>query len=193
MPKLDNVRIVHSPPVAADADVPAIASESCRDALPFAAVVTYRSAIGGRWKRGLDIAVALALAPVWAPRLCALSLLGRLRSDECITYGGRVFRLILRKDGAPGDGPGLLGLLHVLRGEMSLVGPTPLRREEATAARIRSHYLSARPGLIGAEVVGGARRPILAKAYAQDQSLGYDLQALAGAMARRKRNGAERP
>jgi exopolysaccharide production protein ExoY len=41
-------------------------------------------------------------------------------------------------------------LFNVLRGEMSLVGPSPLTREELDPLRTsKRHYLSARPGVIG--------------------------------------------
>lgn len=45
-------------------------------------------------------------------------------------------------------------LFNVLRGEMALVGPTPLSSDELAALRVgRSYYLSARPGVIGVSAV----------------------------------------
>lgn len=69
-------------------------------------------------------------------------------------------------------------LFNVLRGEMSLVGPRPLKREEVEALRTaRRYYLSARPGVIGLgsgegddESVGGPY-----KVYALSWSIWHDL------------------
>ncbi len=69
-------------------------------------------------------------------------------------------------------------LLNVLRGEMSLVGPRPLKREEVETLRTaRRYYLSARPGVIGLgtgegddESVGGPY-----KLYALSWSIWHDL------------------
>lgn len=69
-------------------------------------------------------------------------------------------------------------LFNVLRGEMSLVGPRPLKREEVEALRTaRRYYLSARPGVIGLgsdegddESVGGPY-----KVYALSWSVWHDL------------------
>ena len=69
-------------------------------------------------------------------------------------------------------------LFNVLRGEMSLVGPRPLEREDVETLRTaRRYYLSARPGVIGLgggegdeESVGGPY-----KVYALSWSIWHDL------------------
>lgn len=69
-------------------------------------------------------------------------------------------------------------MFNVLRGEMSLVGPRPLRRDEVDALRTaRRYYLSARPGVIGLgdgdgdeESVGGPY-----KIYALSWSIWHDI------------------
>ncbi len=48
-------------------------------------------------------------------------------------------------------------LINVLRGEMSLVGPAPLAREELEPLKTaKRHYLSARPGLMGISAIADA-------------------------------------
>jgi exopolysaccharide production protein ExoY len=72
----------------------------------------------------------------------------------------------------------LPNLFNVLRGEMSLVGPRPLMREEVEMLRTaRRYYLSARPGVIGLgngeadeESVGGPY-----KVYALSWSIWHDI------------------
>jgi exopolysaccharide production protein ExoY len=76
-------------------------------------------------------------------------------------------------------------LINVLRGEMSLVGPRPITRDElsryGTSAR---HYLSVTPGVTGLWQVSGrnnlsyAERVRLDAAYARHWSLGGDLRIL---------------
>ncbi len=68
-------------------------------------------------------------------------------------------------------------LINVLNGDMSLVGPRPLARDEVEALRTpRRYYLSARPGIIGIgsgegdENVGGPY-----KVYALSWSLWHDV------------------
>ena len=77
-------------------------------------------------------------------------------------------------------------LLNVLTGEMSLVGPRPVVREEldyyASSAR---HYLSARPGLSGLWQISGrsdttyAERVRLDRFYVTNWSLLRDMRIIA--------------
>ena len=64
-------------------------------------------------------------------------------------------------------------LLNVLRGEMSIVGPAPLTRDELEPMKsAKRHYLSARPGVVGVEVILDGHEDTLAqyKAYAMSWS-----------------------
>ena len=84
-------------------------------------------------------------------------------------------------------------LLNVLRGDMSLVGPRPLRREELERSYAlfggAAAYLSVRPGLTGpcqacgrGGELGARERVALEVAYAQRPSLRADLAILAKAL-----------
>ncbi len=64
-------------------------------------------------------------------------------------------------------------LLNVLRGEMSIVGPSPLTRDELEPMKsAKRHYLSARPGVVGVSVILDGHEDTLAqyKAYAMSWS-----------------------
>ena len=84
-------------------------------------------------------------------------------------------------------------LFNVLRGEMSLVGPRPLEREEVETLRTaRRYYLSARPGVVGLgsgegdeESVGGPY-----KVYALSWSIWHDI-LIASRAARELRDRGE--
>lgn len=84
-------------------------------------------------------------------------------------------------------------LFNVLRGEMSLVGPRPLAREEVEMLRTaRRYYLSARPGVVGLgsgegddESVGGP-----CKVYALSWSIWHDI-LIASRAARELRDRGE--
>lgn len=67
-------------------------------------------------------------------------------------------------------------LLNVLRGEMSLVGPTPLTREELNAVTAgKRHYLSARPGVVCISgMLEADQEASQYKLYALNWSLGAD-------------------
>ena len=72
----------------------------------------------------------------------------KLRNDPRITAVGNV----LRKSSADE----LLQLVNVIRGEMSLVGPRPIVRDEAILYGPHFHeYTMARPGLTGLWQVSG--------------------------------------
>jgi lipopolysaccharide/colanic/teichoic acid biosynthesis glycosyltransferase len=132
-------------------------------------------------KRGFDLAAALLLLPLLAPLFLAIALLVLLRLGRPVLFvqpragrGGRRFALLKFRSMAPGPGPDaarlspfgrrlrasgldeLPQLLHVLRGEMSLVGPRPL------PLAYLAHYsprqairLRVRPGLLGPGVAAG--------------------------------------
>lgn len=76
-------------------------------------------------------------------------------------------------------------LINVLRGEMSLVGPRPITRQEiARYGALASDYLSCRPGITGLWQVSGrsgtdySRRVQLDSEYARNVSLRLDLAIL---------------
>lgn len=148
------------------------------------------------------LALIAAVAAVVKVRHSAPVLLG----DERIGYGGDSFTCLrlrlslptavierLRPSDSPSDEPPaeiegraakwrealerLPQLINVFNGDMSLVGPRPLARDEVEALRTpRRYYLSARPGIIGIgsgegdENVGGPY-----KVYALSWSLWHDL------------------
>jgi lipopolysaccharide/colanic/teichoic acid biosynthesis glycosyltransferase len=105
----------------------------------------------------------------------------KLRRDPRVTRLGRALRATSLDE--------LPQLLNVLRGEMSLVGPRPVLRDEldgfyAPAGAVEA-YLSVRPGLTGAWQVSGrsdtgyAERVALDAAYARSPSLRTDIAILA--------------
>jgi exopolysaccharide production protein ExoY len=64
-------------------------------------------------------------------------------------------------------------LLNVLRGEMAIVGPSPLTRDELEPMKsAKRHYLSARPGVVGVSVILDGHEDTHAqyKAYAMSWS-----------------------
>jgi exopolysaccharide production protein ExoY len=74
-------------------------------------------------------------------------------------------------------------LINVIRGEMSLVGPRPVTRQELDHyGRYSAYYLQARPGLTGAWQISGRsntsyeERVALDTQYVRDWSFGADLK-----------------
>lgn len=68
-------------------------------------------------------------------------------------------------------------LFNVLRGEMALVGPSPLSREQLEPLKTaKRYYLSARPGVVGVSAVADANEEEASqyKLYAFAWSLGVD-------------------
>jgi lipopolysaccharide/colanic/teichoic acid biosynthesis glycosyltransferase len=64
-------------------------------------------------------------------------------------------------------------MLNVLRGEMAIVGPSPLTRDELEPMKsAKRHYLSARPGIVGVSAIldGHDDRQAQYKAYAMSWS-----------------------
>lgn len=105
----------------------------------------------------------------------------KLRRDPRITRIGRVLRATSMDE--------LPQLINVARGEMSLVGPRPITREELdqhyAPAGAAADYLSLRPGLTGPWQVSGrsgldySKRIAMDCAYARNPSLRKDLVLLA--------------
>jgi exopolysaccharide production protein ExoY len=105
----------------------------------------------------------------------------KLRRDPRITPLGRVLRATSLDE--------LPQLLNVLRGEMSLVGPRPVLRDELARFYAPSNadkdYLSVRPGITGPWQVSGrsntgyAERVALDASYVRNPSLRADLVILA--------------
>lgn len=64
-------------------------------------------------------------------------------------------------------------LFNVIRGEMALIGPAPLTREQLEPMRsARRYYLSARPGVIDTStIIGGSDDPSQYKIYAMSWAL----------------------
>ena len=171
-----------------------------------------RAALRPPLKRAIDVAGAAALLLPVAPAFGLVSLLlwagggpVLIARRRVVGRGGREFALLAFH--APEEAPGgarltrlgralrwtgldeLPQLLNVLRGDMSLVGPRPLRREELERSYAlfggAAAYLSVRPGLAGpCRVRGGGglgarERVALDTAYAQGPSLRADLAILA--------------
>jgi exopolysaccharide production protein ExoY len=102
----------------------------------------------------------------------------KLRHDPRVTRLGRFLRRTSLDE--------LPQLLNVLRGEMSLVGPRPVVREELLRyGRNVGTYLAAKPGITGLWQVTGRndtdyrRRVVLDTYYVRNQNLMLDLYILA--------------
>ncbi len=102
----------------------------------------------------------------------------KLRHDPRVTPLGRFLRRTSLDE--------LPQLLNVLRGEMSLVGPRPVVREELLRyGRSVGTYLAAKPGITGLWQVTGRndtnyrRRVVLDTYYVRNQTLLLDLYILA--------------
>ena len=98
----------------------------------------------------------------------------KLQSDPRVTRVGRILRALSLDE--------LPQLINVLKGEMSLVGPRPVVREELALYRSAiAYYKSARPGLTGLWQVSGrndvsyGRRVLLDRTYVSNWSLTRDL------------------
>ncbi|MEU6927800.1 sugar transferase [Streptomyces sp. NPDC046385] len=156
-------------------------------------------------KRAVDVAGGLALLAVLSPliALVALSVTvgtssphGVLRRRPVAGRGGRTFTMLTFRTKSPLATLPLL--LHVVRGEMSLVGPCPLppgHRESTGDGRRR---LSVRPGMTGLWQISGRselpweERELLDLHYVDHHWLGMDLVILARTLpAVRRRRHAE--
>lgn len=67
-------------------------------------------------------------------------------------------------------------LFNVIRGDMAIVGPTPLSREQLEPMKsARRYYLSARPGVVGTStIIGGSGDPSQYKIYAMSWAVTTD-------------------
>jgi Undecaprenyl-phosphate galactose phosphotransferase WbaP len=102
----------------------------------------------------------------------------KIRNDPRITPVGRFLRRTSLDE--------LPQLWNILRGEMSLVGPRPVVREELLRyGRNVAHYLAVRPGLTGLWQVKGRsntsyrRRVAMDTYYVLNQGIVFDLQIVA--------------
>ncbi|MFI8963442.1 sugar transferase [Streptomyces sp. NPDC053493] len=157
-------------------------------------------------KRAFDLAGGLLLLVVLSPLIAALALSltlgsgsarGALRRRPVAGRGGRTFTMLSFRTKSPLAA--LPQLLHVVRGEMSLVGPCPLapgHRESTGDGRRR---LSVRPGMTGPWQISGRselpweERELLDLHYVDHHWLGMDLSILARTLpAVRKRHSATR-
>jgi lipopolysaccharide/colanic/teichoic acid biosynthesis glycosyltransferase len=115
----------------------------------------------------------------------------KLKDDPRVTRAGRVLRSTSLDE--------LPQLINVLRGEMSLVGPRPVIRDELDRFYAplggQAAYLSVRPGITGSWQVNGrsdtgyAKRVSLDTAYATGTSLLWDCRIMlqtVGAVIRRQ-------
>ncbi|MET9375981.1 sugar transferase [Streptomyces sp. NPDC002992] len=156
-------------------------------------------------KRALDLLGGLFLLAVLAPLISAVALSlalstagagGVVRRRTVAGRGGRAFTMVTFRTKSPLAGLPLL--LHVVRGEMSLVGPCPLtpgHRECTGEARRR---LSVRPGVTGLWQISGRselpweERELLDLHYVDHHWLGMDLAILARTLpaVRRRRAAA---
>ncbi len=152
--------------------------------------------------------LALLLAFAWALERGVAPIVSL---DTRVGYGGRTFRLmrlcldrpaskqdvgdeapadlsaVARFKGARSDVRRVLErlpqLIDVLRGTMSLVGPSPLTREQVEHLRsARRAYLSARPGVIGLGGEASEENSTLYRAYAASWSFGADFTIMSAAL-----------
>ncbi|MFF9196645.1 sugar transferase [Streptomyces sp. NPDC014779] len=157
-------------------------------------------------KRAVDVAGGLALLLLLSPLIAGVALsltlgtgsaAGALRRRPVAGLGGRTFTMLTFRTRSPLASLPLL--LHVVRGQMSLVGPCPLapgHRESTGEGRRR---LSVRPGMTGLWQISGRselpweERELLDLHYVDHHWLGMDLAILARTLpAVRKRRAAAR-
>ncbi|MEU8521976.1 sugar transferase [Streptomyces sp. NPDC048577] len=155
-------------------------------------------------KRVLDLTGGLTLLLLLALPMAAVALAtaltggphGTLRRRTMAGRDGRPFVILTFR--TPGPLAALPLLLHVVRGQMSLVGPCPLtpgHRECTGEARRR---LSVRPGLTGPWQVSGRselpweERELLDLHYVDHHWLGTDLAVLARTLPAVRRRRAAR-
>lgn len=156
-------------------------------------------------KRALDLTGGLALLVLLSPLIAAVALslalkdtgAGIVRRRPVGGRGGGSFPMLTFRTKGPLASLPLL--LHVVRGQMSLVGPCPLapgHRESTGEGRRR---LSVRPGVTGLWQISGRselpweERELLDLHYVDHHWLGMDLTILARTLpAVRRRHSAAR-
>jgi undecaprenyl-phosphate galactose phosphotransferase len=101
----------------------------------------------------------------------------KLKNDPRVTYVGRFLRKTSLDE--------LPQLINVIKGEMSLVGPRPIVRDEIKKyGRAAGYYLCGKPGLTGLWQVSGRndtdyrRRVAMDRLYVRRASLALDLVVL---------------
>ena len=188
--------------------------------------VAYESVVGGAGKRVTELVVTVLTAPLWSlavgiavlfaqwrkPRVTS----GILVCDECVGYGGRLYKrwrlnmtppsaeivLLRAQPEAQSDAPPpdwritwteliqrLPEMINVLKGEMSLVGPRPILRQAFEDLRgAGKYYASARPGVVSASDCGPAEEPpaLLYRYYAQQWTAALDWRIVTHAIKRCK-------
>ncbi|HEY9368709.1 sugar transferase [Streptomyces sp.] len=160
-------------------------------------------------KRALDLIVALALLTLLSPVLLAvaaglaLSALGPLeapggvlRREVRAGLGGRPYRLLSFRGGGRLIAR-LPQLVHIVRGEMSLVGPAPLSPDDEECRGEAARRLTVRPGMTGLwQVSGRSELPweemaLLDLHYVDHHWLGMDLAILGRTIRAWRRTPAE--
>ncbi|MGW0122255.1 sugar transferase [Streptomyces sp. NPDC003327] len=159
-------------------------------------------------KRTLDLLGGLALLAALSPLVAAVALSvavgaapapagGVLRRRTVAGLHGRPFTMLTFRTRSPLAALPLL--LHVVRGEMSLVGPCPLTPGHRECAGEGRRRLSVRPGLTGPWQISGRselpweERELLDLHYVDHHWLGMDLAILARTLpAVRRRRTASR-
>jgi lipopolysaccharide/colanic/teichoic acid biosynthesis glycosyltransferase len=194
-------------PSAADDDAFVV---GMRRDLAAASIVSYEPMLGGWRKRAFDLVVVVALLPLWLPVMLVAALWSKLGENtpafgvaHCVGYGGRSFKRLRVQLAKPAsEAPSaaneeheaqpaskakwvhaterLPELVNVLRGDMSLVGPSPLPQGSLDQLKSgRRYYLSARPGVFSiSRLVDHAHAESQYKAYALSWSLMLDLQII---------------
>jgi exopolysaccharide production protein ExoY len=161
--------------------------------------------VGGAVKRSIDVILALSALVLLSPTILLVAVL-RLRvgrailvGEDYVGFNGRAFTAYTFGT-LPDERAGnwvraclhmlrearldRLPLLYsILRGEMSFVGPQPLRRSELDCdGRGVQAYFAARPGLINLRRANRSGRRAFARYYAQHWSLWLDLVLLVSAI-----------
>ena len=156
-------------------------------------------------KRVLDLTGGLLLLTLFTLPIAAVALAaaltaggpGRvLRRRTMAGLGGDPFVMLTFR--TPGPLAALPLLLHVVRGEMSLVGPCPLVPDHRECTGEARRRLSVRPGLTGPWQVSGRselpweERELLDLHYVDHHWLGMDLAVLARTLPAVRRRRAAR-
>ncbi|MEU7007523.1 sugar transferase [Streptomyces sp. NPDC046332] len=143
-------------------------------------------------KRALDLfgglALLAALSPLFAAVTLSLALAtagagGVMRRRTVAGRGGQAFTM--RTFRTKGPLAGLPLLVHVVRGEMSLVGPCPLTPGHRECVGESRRRLTVRPGMTGLWQISGRselpweERELLDLHYVDHHWLGMDLAILA--------------
>ncbi|WP_137988414.1 sugar transferase [Streptomyces vilmorinianum] len=156
-------------------------------------------------KRALDLFAGLVLLALLSPLLAAVALSvalatagpgGMLRRRTVAGRDGRPFTMVTFRTKSPLAALPLL--LHVVRGEMSLVGPCPLAPGHRECTGEYRRRLSVRPGLTGLWQISGRselpweERELLDLHYVDHHWLGMDLAILARTLPAVRRRRAAR-